>query len=294
MGNILVLTDFSDHSLKAAKWAVYLAKKAHTNVLLLHSYIGAPVIPYDSSGQWLNPEEVVTFEEECRQSLSEFARRVEIEGQQNNAEDFRPGIQTEFAEGHLGAKVEEQIKKNDIELVIMAASAKTAFGRLLTGNKIGQVIERCSQPVLIVPEGSILQKLEKVTFAVNFDNNEIGAFHHLGHLSELFSFNIDVVHVIVADESIDDDSKQAFLKKLNNGNNIVRADYRAIRGKSVLPRLFRQCKTNGCDWLAITHHQYNFFQRLFYQSTTRIAIDNLKLPLLIFPSKGETTFPMTH
>lgn len=285
MGNILVLTDFSGHSLKAAKWAIFLAKKAPAKVILFHSYLGAPVIPYDTSGQWLNPEEVVTFEEECRQALSEFAQRVELDELHNSVDDLKPVIQTEFAEGHLGAKVEEQIEKNDIEVVVMGATGKTAFGRLLAGDQIGQVIERSSKPVLIVPEGSIPQKLEKVAFAVNFDNNEIHAFHHLAHLSELFNFNIDVVHVIVADESIDEDSKQTFLRKLKNGNNIVRADYEAIKGKSVLPRLIGRCKANGCDLLAITHHQYNFLQRLFYKSTTRDAIHDLKLPLLIFPSK---------
>lgn len=287
MGPILVLTDFSENSFSAAKWALFLAQKAHAGMILFHSYLGAPVIPYDTSGQWLNPEQIVTFEDECRQALSEFAQRVEMEGSHNTAESFRPIIQVEFAEGHLGAKIEELIGKHDIELVIMGATGKTAFGRLLTGNQIGQVIERSSKPVLIVPEESIPQKLEKVTFAVNFDNNEIRAFHYLAHLSELFNFDIDVVHVMVANESIDDDSKQTFLKKLNNGNNIVRADYQAIKGKSVLPRLLGQCKANGCDLLAITHHQYNFLQRLFYKSTTRDALHNLKVPLLIFPSKAE-------
>ena len=285
MGRILALTDFSENSFGAAKWALFLAQKAHTGIILFHSYLGAPVIPYDTSGQWLNPEEIVTFEDECRQALSDFAQR--IEGLHNSVDDFRPAIQIEFAEGHLGSKVEELIGENDIELVVMGATGKTAFGRLLTGNQIGQVIETSNKPVLIVPEGSTPQRLEKVTFAVNFDNNEIGAFHQLGHLSELFNFNIDVVHVIVADESIDDDSKQAFLKKLHNGNNIVRADYQAIKGKSVLPRLFGQCKANGCDLLAITHHQYNFLQRLLYKSTTRDALHDLKLPLLVFPSKAQ-------
>lgn len=287
MGHILVLTDFSENSFWAAKWALFLAQKVHAEMILFHSYLGAPVIPYDTSGQWLNPEEIVTFEDECRQALSDFARRIEMEGLRNNEDGFRPVIQIEFVEGHLGAKIEELIGKHDIELVVMGATGKTAFGRLLTGNQIGQVIERSSKPVLIVPEGSIPQKLEKVMFAVNFDNNEIRSFHHLAHLSELFNFDIDVVHVMVADESIDDDSKKTFLKKLHNGNNIVRADYQAIRGKSVFPRLLGQCKANGCDLLAITHHQYNFLQRLFYKSTTRDALHHLRVPLLIFPSKTE-------
>ncbi|MBS1528756.1 MAG: universal stress protein [Bacteroidetes bacterium] len=285
MGNILVLTDFSEGSFRAAEYALFLAKKGRNNLLIFHSLMAVPVVPYDTSGQWIEPQAVVRFDVESRQRLLEFGQRIELECLKDDSQIFEPAVLTELGEGNLGSDVKELISKNDVELVVMGATDKTTLGRLLTGNKIGQVIEKSTKPVLIVPEGTRPGKLKKATFAVNFDNTEIRAFHHLAHFSELFNFDIDVIHVIIAGEDADNDKKKAFLEKLSNGNNIVRADYQTITGKNVWPRLYQQCKANGCDLLAVTHHQYNFLQRLFYKSTTREAVYNLKLPLLIFPSK---------
>ncbi|MBS1524188.1 MAG: universal stress protein [Bacteroidetes bacterium] len=288
MGNILVLTDFSENSFRAAEWALLLAEKSRARLVIFHSYLGVPVIPYDTyTGQGSEPEPLMRIDEEFKQALSEFAQRLEHKAAENDSNNFTPVIETELGEGNLGINVKELIEKKDIELVVMGSTEKTRFGHLLMGNKIGQVIEKVNTPVLIVPVQSRPARLEKVTFAVNFDNSEIRAFHLLAHLSERFGFSVEVVHIITAGESYNDEAKRALMDKLNNGNRIVNLGYHAVKGTAVLARLKRECKKNGCDLLAMTHRQYSLLQRMFHKSTARAALHDQKLPLLIFPSKAE-------
>ncbi|HVW15511.1 MAG TPA: universal stress protein [Mucilaginibacter sp.] len=286
MGNILVLTDFSENSFRAAEWALLLAEKSRAALVIYHSYLGVPVIPYDTyTGQHFEPEPLARIDEELKKTLSEFAKRLEDKAVQNDSNDFKPVIETELGEGNLGVNVKELVEKKDIELVVMGSTGKTSLGRLLMGNRITEVIEKIKAPVLIVPLQSRPAQLEKVTFAVNFDDSEIQAFHLLAHLSERFRFSIEIVHVITAGENYDDESKRALMEKLHNGKRIVNMGYHAVKGRSVLSRLNRECKKNGCDLLAMTHRQYSLLQRMFHKSTTRAALHDQKLPLLIFPSR---------
>ncbi|MBS1522159.1 MAG: universal stress protein [Bacteroidetes bacterium] len=289
MGNILLLTDFSESSLRAAEWALLFAEKSRANLIIFHSFLGVPVISYDTyTDQRFESGPFTRIDEKLQKVLSEFARRAELKIPQNDPKAFKPAIETELGEGHLGNNVRDLIDKKDIELVVMGASGKTTLGHMLMGNKIGQVIEKSNKPVLIAPVQSKPLKLDKITFAVNFDNSEIRAFHLLAHLSELFGFNVEVVHVIIPGESNNDEAKQTLMDNLTNGNKIVGIGYHAVKGKNVLSRLYRECKQNACDLLAMTHRQYNLMQRLLHKSTTREALKDQKIPLLIFPSKEVT------
>ena len=288
MRSILVLTDFSDGSIRAAEWGLELAEKSNSSLILFHSYLGVPVIPFDTyTGQSADTDVNVNIEEECQLELLEFSRRL-TSVHQGKQPHFNQTIQTELGEGDLGKNVAELVEKENVELVVMGSTDQTGLGHLLMGNRVVEVVEKTTRPVLIVPIQSLPGKLDKVAFAVNFDDEEVGAFHSLGHLSELFNFDIDVVHVITAGESSNDATKQTFLEKLNYGNNIFRTDYHAIKGNGVLPSLYKECKVNGYDLLAMTHHRYNLLQRVFYKSTTRKAVHNVMLPLLIFSSKVRT------
>lgn len=288
MEDILVLTDFSEGAFHAAVWALQLATQCRANLILFHSYLGVPVIPYDSyTGRYLEPETTIRMDEEANKSLMAFAERVERKINANDVlNGFKPSVKTKLGEGGLGVNVKELTRQKKIGLVVMGASDKTVFDHLLNGNKTGQVIENVSAPLLIIPLKSKPQPLKKAAFAVNFDDAELPVFNKLTHLSQLFGFDIDIVHVITGDENDDDHVRRTLMNKLDHYPQEHKVNYRAIRGKNVVHSLSDYCNNNECDLLAITHHQYNVWRRLFYKSTTREAIKDMDIPLLMFAAEA--------
>jgi len=286
MENILVLTDFSDGAFHAAEWALKLAAQCRANLILFHSYLGFPVIPYDTyTGRYLEPETTIRLDEEANKSLVKFAERVERKAEYG-PEEFVPSVKTELGEGSLSVNVKDLIRQKKIGLVVMGASDKTVFEHILNGNKVAQVMENVSVPLLIVPIKSTPVQLKKVAFAAGFDHAELHAFNELTQLSQLLDFDSDIVHIITGDENGDEDVRRTLMNKLDKNVQKHKVNYKAVKGKNVVQSLANYCNNNECDLLAITHHQYNVWRRLFYKSTTREAIKDMDIPILMFPAEA--------
>lgn len=284
MADILVLTDFSEASLRAAEWALLLAQRGHTNLTLFHSYQGLEAIPYQTYGKrYLEPDRIVRLGQKSRNTLLEFAEHVAQKAESSGRGEFTPFIQVEFAEGDLSDNIQQLTLKNDIELVVMGATNKTSWGHVLMSSNIAGVVKKTAKPVLVVPIESVPRQVNRATFAVNFDSIELPALHNLVHLAGLFKFDLEIVDVIKASETAVTKGR-TFMEKLRRKNSLFSMNYRTLKGKSIVSRLYQQCRRKTTDLLAVTHHQYYCLQQLFNKNTTRDALYELKLPLLIFPS----------
>lgn len=261
-----------------------LARQGRANLTLFHSYQGLEAIPYQTYGKrYLEPDRIVRLDQKSRNTLSEFAQHVAQKAESGRAE-FIPRIQVEFAEGDLSDNIGLLTLKNDIELVVMGATNKTSWGHVLMSNNIAGVINKTAKPVLVVPIESAPRQVKKATFAVNFDDIELQSLRNLVHLAGLFKFDLEIVHVIKAGDAEAAEVKRTFIEKLRKRGHLFSLDYRTLKGKSIVSRLYQQCRRKATDLLAVTHYQYYLLQQLFNKSTTRDALYELKLPLLIFPS----------
>ena len=80
--------------------------------------------------------------------------------------------------------------------------------------------------------------------------------------------------------------EKEFLGKVSK-LNYPAITYNAVRGKDVVSRLNNLCDETGASTLALVHHQHSFFMRLITESTTKDALLNQSIPLLVIPSKME-------
>lgn len=74
MKSILILTDFSDNSKKAAETAAFFAEKIYANLLILYSNDIIPALPY-YPGVLLS-DESVSWQQECEKNLELQANRL--------------------------------------------------------------------------------------------------------------------------------------------------------------------------------------------------------------------------
>ncbi len=142
--NILVPTDFSEHSDKALRQALDIAEKFNSKVFLLHvvdkgiqQCVADYCLPKETFDQ-LEKESVSKSKELMEHEVSMVAGRpaVEIDF------DVRKGVPYDVI-------LQEQQDK-DIDLIVIASHGKSGLMGHLMGNVADRVAERATSEVLIV------------------------------------------------------------------------------------------------------------------------------------------------
>jgi len=284
MKTILVLTDASNTGSCTAEACVMLGSKLHANLLLFSTYVLVPVTAYYAGAPWID-EGVSVWETDTKAKLKLLSFRLQSLTTKLGSEDYKPTIHMQIAEGELGSNVASYIQKKKIEMVVMGAKSGTPLEHILLGSDTRAVINQSHRPILIIPKKSILDKIEKVTFASNFDPGEIEAIKYLVTLGNIFNFHLEIIHVQQFGEQIKPKPQVMAFAKLMSGLHYKNLSYTTIRGKNVVQRLSRYCRENKSDVLAFMHHQNNFFGRLLQKSTTKAALSGQQIPLLVIPSR---------
>jgi len=140
---ILVPTDFSDHSERAAAYAVELAKRYEADEIHCIHVSDIPADLLATSAYYMTgPSEqfVEQVREEGRKSLEAFARK--------NFKD-RP-VQTVFLEGRPFVEIIRYARENQIDLIVISTHGRSGIKHALFGSVAEQVVRKAPCPVLVV------------------------------------------------------------------------------------------------------------------------------------------------
>lgn len=287
MKTLLVLTDFSKNAKHAAESAAWLAEKMHASLLLWNCYAKVPVMPGYLGGAVL--AETLVGSAEGTDKLYQMTLQLE-DFMTDTGEDYKPKLLTRYREGGFQEELARELREEVFEMIVIGAPTDCAIEHIFTGSHTYRVIETANCPVLVVPSRAGLYQLDKVVFATDFEPDDLKAIRYLLELSQTLGFGIEVVHVIVNGDEDQRDLAQreaAFNRQLAKLKSPAIA-CKEIRGKEVVGRLNRISKQTGADMLAMTHHQYSFFKRLFSDSIAKKELAHQKIPLLVFPIKYRT------
>jgi nucleotide-binding universal stress UspA family protein len=183
MRTVLVPVDFSDTSLNAANYATKMFTGVYgVNMLLYHVYE--------------KPEHEVTAEKELKK-LKDALFDVGI-----------VKIQTFCRQGNdLIECLEDDIRKNKTDLVIMGITGKSKLEQTLIGSNTLKLIDRNVCPVLIVPGHARFERIKHVTLASDFIHSpsaEIATTikRLLGdHFAKLHIVNVNPAHHVSITEA---------------------------------------------------------------------------------------------
>ncbi|MEO8886726.1 MAG: universal stress protein [Mucilaginibacter sp.] len=285
MKTILVLTDFSENAKHAAKSAMALSENLHADILLYNTFVMTPTTPYYAAGPVVT-ESIMSYTDEIEDRLNKLSESLEIGCDQLAEGQFKPKITYAKGDGNLGNDVADILKHKDVELVVMGSKSGSVIEHILIGSNTNSVIRHSTRPVLIVPQQSDIKNIKKVVFATDFDDEDIKALMYLQQLQKVFHFEIQVVHVTLNHE---DDKKifeeeMIFVSMVNSLKN-ANITYKTIKGKDVVNRLNSFCHETEADVLALVHYKNSFLSQFLQESTTKDALSNQKIPLLVIPSK---------
>jgi nucleotide-binding universal stress UspA family protein len=281
MKTIILLTDFSKNAAHAAKSAVLLAEQLHTGLLLWNCYPKVPLMPGYLGGAMA--AQTLTGDKEIQDKLKRMTQQLE-DFMTNTGGNYKPQLFTRYREGGFQEELAQQLREEVFEMIVIGAPNDCAIEHIFTGSHTSQVIDTANCPVLVVPRKAGLDQLDKVVFATDFEPEELKALHYLNDLSHALTLQIEIVHIIINGEKgqATIEKEIAFKARLATLKSEAISS-KEIRGKEVVGRLNRISKQTGADVLAMTHHHYSFFKRLFSESITKKELAHQKIPLLVFP-----------
>lgn len=137
---ILVPTDASEYSRRALKTALELAQSVQAEVVLLH-------VSYTPQAYWgYTISYGITVTQEQLDQNGELALEATLTG----IDSEQVVINKRIESGHPVTIILEQIKKENIDLVIMGSHGYGAIAGSVLGSVSQRVLQRASCPVLII------------------------------------------------------------------------------------------------------------------------------------------------
>lgn len=285
MKTIAVLTDFSKRAEHAARYALNLAQKIKANIILFNSFLVPADVPMAAQVAW----PVVDYNEikkDTEKALAELRRKLENELQKNHtAGAFVPVITCICEEGALANNIPELEENDNITLLVMATHGADEISAFMFGNNCRQVIDTATVPILIVPETSILEEMNRIVFATDVTYTDVKYIKALAEFARQFSAEITVSNVNPENplDSDHDAAVRLFMNDVEQDVDYDRIKFRSIPNGNVKKGLEWLLENAKFDMLVMVHRKSSLFELIFRSSITKKIADRVDIPLLVYP-----------
>jgi nucleotide-binding universal stress UspA family protein len=185
MKNILLPTDFSEYSEKAYKYAAAIAIASDATIHLLHDfdldYIH-PAIPVESYD--MEKDEAKKNLDEAKQRIQHYATTKELK------------IVTHALMGDLLETVQELIKREHIDFILMGSKGATGLKSVIFGSNAARIINHTNVPCLVIPKNPIeAYNYNHIVLATDFTPLGESNLNLLRWFAETFESRITILHI---------------------------------------------------------------------------------------------------
>lgn len=192
MKKILVPTDFSSFAMAATKAAITIAKKAKSEIILLHVIEQANSGSFNVEGEvssdagWENKLFTMKLIEKSRKQLSEVAdlvRKADV------------AVHQELRLGDPFHGIHTIITEHDVDLVIMGTEGHSKLDRMLIGSTTEKVVRQAKCPVLTIHESLPTSDFKNIVYATSMIKTEDSFSSVVVKLQDLFNATLHIVWV---------------------------------------------------------------------------------------------------
>lgn len=272
MKTILVPTDFSSVSKRAAEWAFQLAGSLSANRLILYNCYQAPVVIEPTMPtvplmdfSVLNKISCDGLEEMKNHLLQQYSSAVPVD------------IISEF--GVLSTSLEEVCSREQAELVVIGLSGGGFFDEMLMGSNALSVVKHFSRPVIVVPPEARFTPITTIVLASDLTDvattTPVQVIHNL--LTQTGA-KLLVVHV---NESTEINShkaeEQTLLKNMLSDQPV---ETYLITDEDFVHGVNDFSEQHNADLIITIPKKHDFFERFFKSSHTKQLAFHSHIPLL--------------
>jgi nucleotide-binding universal stress UspA family protein len=157
MRKILIPTDFSENASNAVRYAFDMFHGIEdVEYVLLNAYD----VPHGGSNTMLvSITDILKKDSEA--GLKKCLKKMEMDTEKHN-------IRTISMHGTLSAVIEEILKKEDFNLIVMGTLGAGGLKKVLLGSNTSDVVKKIKRPVLIVPHAARYELPDKILLTTDF------------------------------------------------------------------------------------------------------------------------------
>ena len=277
MKNILLLTDYSENSINAMRYALHLFKDD-----LCHFY----VLHVQRSTSYTSDDLILAGNQSVYNAIVKKASQEleKIVGPLENAfknENFTFETIVDF--DVLTDAIKQVIKSRHIDLIVIGTNGITGAKEAVFGSNTINVIRKINCTTLVIPEAFTYRKPKEVLLPLDlFDSISGDAFNQVVKFVQHFSNTLHLLRIKPHDEDSNEQKKDQkhisyFLKEIDYKYHVI---------KNVPMHYAVSCysQTDNIDLVSLLVQKESLFQRFFIGSPTTRIRHKITVPLLIFHS----------
>ncbi|HTA26354.1 MAG TPA: universal stress protein [Bacteroidia bacterium] len=182
---ILVPTDFSDTSNYAVEKACRMAAKMNAKLYIIHVLESAP---YKLVVSDENPKEKVVYQKNIMDRLGKIAKDI--------TEQYQVEVDTLIGEAKVTDVIEEAVKDNKIDIIIMGTSGASGMREFLIGSNAQRVVVRAACPVITfkVPPGEM--GFKTIVLPVESWNSSIEKLDYVTDIAKTYDSQVHLLGII--------------------------------------------------------------------------------------------------
>ncbi|WP_343562970.1 universal stress protein [Sphingobacterium sp.] len=272
MKRILLLTDFSENALLAAKQVALCAEAWKTEqVIVYHTYNSVTIV---------NNEPIVVVNDEVKE-----AKEKELNGWlEQIAPLFPPQVTLahKMEDVDLPIGVNELCESEAIDLVALGITGQTGFAKILVGSNAITLMDICNKPMLIVSH-KVNPAVPKHVLATT-DLKEVDrklALFNLDQVLDTFSAQLYVLNVAKREGSAADLAQE--LKHLHERLDKYKPIYDYISHDDITTGIAAYAKEKQIDLILSFHKKQGLLASLFKTSISKKIAWNGAANLLVIP-----------
>lgn len=277
MKKILLPTDFSENAHNAIKYAVQLFKDEETTFYLLNTY--TPAI-YQAEYLIHSPGHIGlgdVYRESSQTQLK--AHKTKIENEFNN---HKHTFILHSAFNILIDEVEETIKNENVDMIIMGTQGATGAKEILFGTNTVHVIKKATCPVIAIPSGFKYESPKEILFPTDYEiDYKKEQLKELLEMAKKHSAKIEVMHVTTSYEL----SKNQIMnkQKLNHILSQTPHLFDDLENQELITAIDHVLTKKGIDLLVMVQNKHTFIERLFIEPTIKMIGFHISIPFMVIP-----------
>jgi nucleotide-binding universal stress UspA family protein len=269
---ILVLVDFSDAAINAAKYAAAITTRFKTSSIILYHSISVPMatdIPLSAL--------------DFKQDKTDKLNKLKDEVQQMVAEGIAVTIRSD--ERPLVSAVNILTEQLQVGLVVMGTTGKSNMEKIFIGSNTIDVAAACKAPLLIVPKDAVFVDIHRVLFACDLKKvMQTTPTRPIKTLIHALNAKLFILNVAKNKTNFNPDTI-AELAALHRLWDDEQPEYHYTDHEDLVTGIMDFAAAQQIQLLVTVPKEYGFFDGIFHSSLTKRLAYHTNLPLLLF--KGD-------
>ncbi len=268
MKKILVPTDFSPVADNALNYAIEIASKFESKLLLYHVYSFHRKVDFDWDFPKNEQPYIKNIERQMNFTKEKFIEKIEQKGL---------AIQTIVEEDNVFSLFGRKTEKHGISLIIMGSKGASGLKKVIFGSVASAALEMAKVPVLVIPPKYSFLPIKRIVFASDLKEISMSVLLPLHKLALKFDAKVTVLFVKT------DSNKDMHWENNVHLEGIETTYQEVLMSKNINESINEFVDKNKFDLMCMVRRERGFFESLFKRSISKSQVYNNKIPLLVLP-----------